>query len=584
MAKVSFIGDANQDLIGERVEVTAWVHQRRRMGKIIFLILRDRTGDIQVVFKNLDETIMKRVNDVTVEDVISVVGQVQKKISQGKELELEVIAEDFKLISDAATPPISPTTIKETTEQIRLKYRYLDLRSEEKSKMLILRNNLQEIVDRYMRLLGFISIHTPLLSKATPEGSRDFLVPSREYPNKYYALPQSPQIYKQLLMASGVEKYYQIAPSFRDEDARADRHQEFYEIDIEASNIKGDDIRKIVTYLMKKIALLIMTPDEVQENVSFQTMKYETAMNEYGTDKPDVRFKMKFISAAHVFNDEIREKFGIDKKNSPLLFLEGDGNQFKKIDEIIEKMTTINNQHDYKRGFTIVWFDKAKVKLYRYRFINGKGIKKSIAILYDDIPLNIVDNVLVFAKWQGKSSEAWKKLSIMSQMRNYWGQKYLLDKTQKKLSFVWVVNFPLFEIEKETQTLTSSHHPFTKPMTKIKKEMISQQDELLKVISTSYDLVCNGYELGSGSERIVNHEEQSIIFKCLGISKKVAKDKFGFLLESMHYGTPPHAGIGLGFERILMVLLNKNNIRDVIPFPKTADGAELMTGSPTKID
>ena len=580
--KVEFIGDADTSLVDERVRIIGWVHQKRNIGKIVFIVIRDRSGKIQVVFKDLTSEIMQLAQNASFEDVMWISGIVKIKNEHDENSEYEIIADNAGVISKASSLPIIPTIISETTESTRLKYRYLDLRSRDKQIMLLMRNKLFKVINNFMQKRGYIFVHTPLLSKSTPEGARDFLIPSRIYANKAYALPQSPQIYKQLLMASGIERYYQIAPSFRDEDARSDRHQEFYTIDVEASNIKGKNIISLITSLFKQIVKLVLPKEEIKKNVVFSKMKYETAMATYGTEKPDLRYDLKIENASTYFDEAMQKKLGIDKAISPLLFLKK-GEQVKEIKTIIMHMQKITNQHAYQRGFSIFWFNKMKSTLFVHKYANGEGRTKSVSMNYEDIPTSIVDNVVIIPKWHAKAINEWKKYSILSKIREYWGKKYLLDDESPKFAFVWITEFPMFEIEKESGAITTCHHPFTQPASPISKDMIGSK-QILNLKSTSYDIVCNGYELGSGSERIRDIQTQKQVFECLGMSEKEVKGKYGYLLNSMKHGIPPHAGMGLGFERILMVLLNKNNIRDVIPFPKTSDGFELMTNSPNKID
>ena len=564
-------GELNQTHLNATIILNGWVSKVRDLGSVIFADIRDRYGKTQLVFNSeIDNKSYMSAKKLSLEDVISIEGKVvlrpdeaQNKNSKTGMIDIEVAT--LVTYNKSETPPFDINDRNSAMEDHRLKFRYLELRTKELQHNLVIRHKTSIITRNFLSSNNFIEIETPILMKSTPEGARDFLVPSRLHKGKFYALPQSPQTYKQLLMVSGFDRYFQIVKCFRDEDFRADRQPEFTQIDIEMSFIDQDDIIRLGTDLVKHIWKDILDVD-LDEN--FPIMSYEKAMNEYGSDKPDLRFDMKLID------------FDRYVKRSSF-------NTFLKIidDGGLTKAIVCPNAQNYSRkvideltDYLKTYFD---VKGLAWFKVNNGQFEGGISKFFDnelqkDIikDLSLEDSQIIFLMGDNKK----RTIQSMGALRLKLGEREnLIDKNSWKP--LWVVDFPLFE--KENDKYFSLHHPFTSPHPN-DIELLNSEPENIR--SLGYDIVMNGYELGGGSIRIHDRKIQENIFNILGISKDEAKEKFGFLLDAFKYGAPPHGGMAFGFDRIVMLLAGSNQIRDVIAFPKTTSATSLMDNSPSNVD
>jgi len=545
------------------------VNKKRDHGGLLFIDLRDEYGITQCVV-NSDNSKFKILESLKLESVIKISGKVIRRSDDtiNKSLptgEIEVLSTNIEILSESEQIPFQVAVDDDSPEDLRLKYRYLDLRREKNHKNIILRSKVINSIRQKMIIRGFLEIQTPILTASSPEGARDFLVPSRLHKGKFYALPQSPQTYKQLLMVSGFDRYFQIVKCFRDEDFRADRQPEFTQIDIEMSFIDQDDIIRLGTDLVKHIWKDILDVD-LDEN--FPIMSYEKAMNQYGSDKPDLRFDMKLID------------FDCYVQRSSF-------NTFLKIidDGGLTKAIVCPNAQNYSRkvideltDYLKTYFD---VKGLAWFKVNNGQFEGGISKFFDNElqkeiikDLSLEDSQIIFLMGDNKK----RTIQSMGALRLKLGEREnLIDKNSWKP--LWVVDFPLFE--KENDKYFSLHHPFTSPHPN-DIELLNSEPENIR--SLGYDIVMNGYELGGGSIRIHDRKIQENIFNILGISKDEAKEKFGFLLDAFKYGAPPHGGMAFGFDRIVMLLAGSNQIRDVIAFPKTHSATSLMDNSPSNVD
>ena len=564
-------GELNQTHLSATVILNGWISKVRDLGSVIFADIRDRYGKTQLVFNSeIDNNSYMSAKKLSLEDVISIEGKVvlrpdeaQNKNSQTGMIDIEV--SKFITYNKSETPPFDINDRNSAMEDHRLKFRYLELRTKELQHNLVIRHKTSIITRNFLSSNNFIEIETPILMKSTPEGARDFLVPSRLHKGKFYALPQSPQTYKQLLMVSGFDRYFQIVKCFRDEDFRADRQPEFTQIDIEMSFIDQEDIIRLGTELVKHIWKDILDVD-LDEN--FPIMSYEKAMNEYGSDKPDLRFDMKLIDFDRYVQ---RSSF----------------NTFLKIidDGGLTKAIVCPNAQNYSRkvideltDYLKTYFD---VKGLAWFKVNNGQFEGGISKFFDNElqkeiikDLSLEDSQIIFLMGDNKK----RTIQSMGALRLKLGEREnLIDKNSWKP--LWVVDFPLFE--KENDKYFSLHHPFTSPHPN-DIELLNSEPENIR--SLGYDIVMNGYELGGGSIRIHDRKIQENIFNILGISKDEAKEKFGFLLDAFKYGAPPHGGMAFGFDRIVMLLAGSNQIRDVIAFPKTTSATSLMDNSPSNVD
>lgn len=563
--KKNYNTDFNIKSVGQVVTLYGWVAKKRDLGGLIFIDLRDRSGIIQIVI-DPESKFYNKALEIKNEYVLKVTGQIIERQSKNKDLktgEIEVNVSDLEILNTSDVLPIELNENNLSLEDTRLKYRYLDLRRPELKKNFLIRHQITKSVRNYLDENGFIDLETPILTKSTPEGARDYLVPSRVNNGNFYALPQSPQLFKQLLMVAGFERYYQIAKCFRDEDLRADRQPEFTQIDMEMSFADEEDIFNICEGMFKKVMKDVKNIDIV---TPFPRLKYDDAMKMYGTDKPDTRFDLLLNDITNIFNNSefMVFKNTIDNKgiiNCLVVKNVADKYSRKNIDEL----TDFVKKYDAKG---LAWFK------YIDNEFNG-GVSKNLSEnelnnLLKELNLENNDLVLIVAD---KKKIVYQALGAL---RNKLGRDLnLIDKS--KFNFLWITDFPMFEYSETENRYMAAHHPFTMP-----KDVDTLNDPE-NCYAKAYDSVLNGYELASGSVRIHDREIQAKVFDALKISDEEAKEKFGFLLEAFKYGAPPHIGIGFGLERLTMILCNTDNIRDVVTFPKTASATCLMTEAPSNV-
>ncbi|PNR87651.1 aspartyl-tRNA synthase [Petrotoga sp. 9T1HF07.CasAA.8.2] len=564
-------GELNENDIDKIVILNGWVDRIRDLGGIIFVLIRDRYGKTQAVFDSSDNNALyQKALKLKNEYVVSIQGKVRLRPEKDRNSNMftggvEILATNLEILSESETPPIYVNIEEDISENLRLKYRYLDLRKERMQRNLILRHKVMKITRDTLSAEGFLEIETPYLTKSTPEGARDFLVPSRLKPGNFYALPQSPQLFKQLLMVSGFDKYFQIARCFRDEDFRADRQPEFTQIDIEQSFVEKEDIFALTEKLIKEIFEKSLNYNGLE--IPFQKYTYDEVIKKYGSDKPDLRYGMEFIDLTTYFKNTETNfiKNGIDKG----LILKGfivpeRSNNFsrKKFDDLTEFAK--------EQGSTgLIWIANDK----EIRSNIKKAAAKEINILVERGIMKEGDVLLAILE------EADKIDKILGQLRI----KMIKEEFEKESGFsiIWVTDFPMFSWNEEEQRIVAEHHPFTMP----NLDDLAKYDNTdpLKIKSQSYDLVINGYEIASGSIRIHKQDIQQKVFDILGLSKEEAQEKFGFLLEAFKYGAPPHGGIAIGMDRLVSILVGEDSIKEVIAFPKTASGTDPMTNAPSEV-
>jgi aspartyl-tRNA synthetase len=571
LKRTHMCGELTVEDVDKSVVVMGWVQRRRDHGGLVFIDLRDRTGIVQVVFNNeVSSEAFEKVQGVRSEYVLAIEGKVVKrapenvnpKIATG---EIEIYANTLKILSKSETPPFPIEDRSNVSEAIRLKYRYLDLRRPSMQKNLMTRFKITKVVRDFLNKNGFIEIETPLLIKSTPEGARDYLVPSRIYPGKFYALPQSPQMFKQLLMISGFDKYYQIAKCLRDEDLRADRQPEFTQIDIEMSFVEVDDVLEINE---KMIAQIFKETLGIDVTIPFKRLSYQEAMERFGTDKPDLRFGMELKDLSDIVS---RSEFNVFKtalKNSGSVrginVKSAASMPRRQLDELVELAKTYG-----AKGLLWMQVFENEVKSPATKFLSEEEIEKILERLEaetGDLLLIVADkDEIVFDTLGHLRLELGKRLNLID---------------ENKYEFVWIVDFPLLEYDSEEKRYVAKHHPFTAP----KDEDIDLlEKEPLKVRAKAYDIVLNGVEIGGGSIRIHDTELQKRMFKVLGFSEEKAWERFGFLMEAFKYGAPPHGGIAYGLDRLAMIITGSDTIRDVIAFPKTQNAVCLMTDAPSEV-
>ena len=566
MNRTHTCGELRKSDAGKTVKLAGWVSKRRNLGSIVFIDLRDRYGITQITF---DEAHSDLVKDVRNEYVIEVEGTVGIKEVANPKLEtgeIELLASNCKVLSSAKTTPMIIADETDALEETRLKYRYLDIRRNPIKEKLILRDKICMITRNVLHADNFVEVETPILSKSTPEGARDYLVPSRLYKGSFYALPQSPQQYKQLLMIGGMDRYFQIARCFRDEDLRADRQPEFTQIDIEMSFASEEDIFAEVEKVMKAIFKEVVGITDL----SFPRIKYVDAMDKYGSDKPDIRFGNEMVNVTDLFKDS---EFAVFKNCvaengaiKALVFKDAASKlSRKKFDEL----------NEYVKVF------KAKALAYlKYEndafsgSVNNALPDNEKQLLKDTLKLENGDVVLMVADKKAIAEVA------LGNVRKKLGQELgLID--ENKFNFCWITQFPMYEYSEEEDRYVSAHHPFTAPLDSDVDKMINDK---ANCYSRAYDLVLNGYELLSGSVRIHDSDMQKKVFDALGLTEEQIKNKFGFFIEAFNYGTPPHCGVGIGLERLTMILSHTDNIKDVVAFPKTASAYCLMSDAPNVVD
>ena len=557
--------------VGQSVTISGWIDKVRDMGPFVFIDLRDRYGITQVlVNENSPKEVLELAKKLKNEFVIQVEGKVNERTSKNKNIltgDIEVLAENINVLSKSKALPfeISENNIN---ENLRLTYRYLDLRRKKMLDNIVKRNAMLFSIREFMNNEGFLDIDTPILGKATPEGARDFIVPSRMQKGEFYALPQSPQLFKQTLMVAGMDKYYQLAKCFRDEDLRGDRQLEFTQLDMEMSFIHQEDIMDLVERLAKKVFKDVTGEEKLEK---FDRLTYDYAMNNYGSDKPDLRFDMKIKDLSELVANKGFSVFD-DAINN--------GGSVRAIvsDDVDFSRKKIKDLEDFVKTYY-------KAKGLAYIKVGEAGnINSPIAKFFDEDTLNNIKNTLELTNNKIAFILADKNkivLDGLGALRLKLGNDLgLINKDEFK--FAWVVDFPMFEYSEEEGRYLAQHHPFTS----IKKEDVKYLDsgELEKIKSESYDLVLNGYEIGGGSIRIHDSELQAKVFDTLGLSKEEQIDKFGFFLETLSYGVPPHGGLAFGLDRWLMAMQKETSIKEVIPFPKTNKGQDLLTGAPASVD
>ena len=559
--------------IGEKVTVMGWVQKSRNKGGIIFVDLRDRSGILQVIFEESQcgAECFEKAGKLRSEFVAAIEGTVCKRAGAVNENlatgDIEVVASSLRILSEAETPPFPIEENSKTKEEIRLKYRYLDLRRPDLQRNLIMKSKVATIARQFMADEGFLEIETPMLTKSTPEGARDYLVPSRVHPGTFYALPQSPQLFKQLLMCSGYDRYFQIARCFRDEDLRADRQPEFTQMDMELSFVDVDDVIDVNERLLAKLFKEIL---DLDIQLPIQRMTWQEAMDRFGSDKPDLRFGLELKDVSDVVKDCEFGVFTGALANCGTvrgINAEGQGSMpRKKIDALIEYAKTygakglayivINEDGSYKSSFA--------------KFMTEEQMNALVAAM-DGKP----GDLLLFAA--DKTKIVW---TVLGALRCHLAELMgLVDKNVYR--FVWITEFPLLEWSDEENRFTAMHHPFTMPM---EEDLQYIDSDPGRVRAKAYDIVLNGNEIGGGSVRIHQDDIQEKMFECLGFTKAEAHERFGFLLDAFKYGVPPHAGLAYGLDRLVMLMAKQDSIRDVIAFPKVKDASCLMTNAPDYVD
>ena len=568
------LNELRMENIGEEVILSGWVSKVRDLGHFTFIDLRDRYGITQILVNEevSGKELLEEARKLKNEWVIKVTGKVAERSSKNKNIptgDIEVEAKNIEILSRSKQLPFEIDETGNLNENMRLTYRYLDIRRPRMLNNIIKRNDMLFSIRKFMNENGFLDIDTPILAKATPEGARDFVVPSRINKGDFYALPQSPQLFKQILMVSGVDKYYQLAKCFRDEDLRADRQPEFTQLDFEMSFVRQEDILNVTEALAKQV-FKDVTGIEITEN--FERMSYDDAMNFYGSDKPDLRFDMKLID---LYKETENCGFGVFENAVK------DGGSVKAIvAPNAEKFSRkyIKDLEDFVKTYF-------KAKGLAYIKINEDGeINSPIAKFFTEEKLSEITQKLGIKNNEIALILADKYKIVhdgLGALRLKLGEELeLIDKDSFK--FLWVIDFPMFEWSEEENRYKAQHHPFTSIKQEDRKYLDS--NELDKIKTDSYDMVLNGYEIGGGSIRIHEEELQEKIFEKLGLSKEEQQDKFGFFLEVLKYGVPPHGGLAFGIDRWLMAMLKENSIKEVIPFPKTNKGQDLMTGAPAEIE
>ena len=570
------LGELRSKNIGEVVTLSGWVDTKRNVStSLTFIDLRDREGKTQIVFNNelLSEKVLEEVQKLKSESVIKVIGEVKERSNKNPNIptgEIEVFAKEIEILNACDTLPFQISGIDDNlSENMRLTYRYLDIRRNKMLNNLKMRHRMIMSIRNYMDKAGFLDVDTPVLTKSTPEGARDFLVPSRTNPGTFYALPQSPQLFKQLLMIGGVEKYFQIAKCFRDEDLRADRQPEFTQLDIEMSFVEKEDVMNEIEGLAKYVFKNV-TGEEA--NYTFQRMPYAEAMDRFGSDKPDLRFGVELKGLSNIVKNSSFNAFSSTVQNGGLVKAVVAPNANEKFSRKI-----ISEYEEYVKTYF-------GAKGLAYIKLTADGITSPIAkFLSEDEMKAIIE------KTEAKTGDVIfivadkKKVvhSALGALRLRIGKDLeLINKDDFK--FLWVVDFPMFDYDEEEQRYKAEHHPFTSIKAEDLDKFLAGQTEDIR--TNTYDLVLNGSEIGGGSIRIFNPQIQSMVFDRLGLSQEEAKAKFGFFLDAFKYGAPPHGGLAFGIDRWLMVMLKEESIRDVIPFPKTNKGQCLMTEAPNTVD
>ena len=558
---------------GETVTIMGWVQKNRNKGGLVFIDVRDRSGIIQVVCEEgkTDAALIEKAAKLRSEYVVAIVGKVEKRSGAvNKNLatgEIEIIPEELRVLSESETPPFQIEENSKTKEEIRLKYRYLDLRRPDMQRNLMMRSKVATLTRQFLAEEGFMEIETPILIKSTPEGARDYLVPSRVHQGHFYALPQSPQLFKQLLMCSGCDRYFQIAKCFRDEDLRADRQPEFTQIDMELSFVDVDDVIEVNERLLAKLFKEVFG---VEVSLPIQRMTWQEAMDRFGSDKPDIRFGMELQNVTEVVKDFdfIVFKSAIENGGTVRgINAKGQGSMARKK---IDKLVDFAKDYGAKGLAYIAIHEDGTVKSSFAKFMTEEQQASLIQAMGGEN-----GDLLLFAA--DKNKVVWDVLGALR--LELARQMELLDKNEYK--FLWVTEFPLLEWNDEQNRFTAMHHPFTMPM---EEDLQYIDSDPGRVRAKAYDIVLNGNEIGGGSVRIFNQDIQSKMFEVLGFTPEQAQEQFGFLLEAFKYGVPPHAGLAYGLDRLVMLMAKQDSIRDVIAFPKVKDASDLMTEAPSPVD
>lgn len=557
---------------GEKVTVMGWVQKNRNKGGIVFVDLRDRSGILQIVFEGEDKAeLIEKAAKLRSEFVIAVVGNVEARSGAVNENlatgEIEIRAEELRILSESETPPFPIEENSKTKEELRLKYRYLDLRRPDLQRNLMMRSKVATLTRQFLSEEGFLEIETPVLGKSTPEGARDYLVPSRIHPGSFYGLPQSPQLFKQLLMCSGYDRYFQIAKCFRDEDLRADRQPEFTQIDMELSFVDVDDVIDVNERLLAKLFKEVL---DMEVTLPIPRMTWQEAMDRYGSDKPDTRFGMELTDVTDTVKDcEFVVFKGAIENGGTVRGINAKGQggmPRKKIDKLVDFAKDFG-----AKGLAYIALQTdGTVKSSFAKFMTEEQMQNLIQAMAGE-----PGDLLLFAA--DKNKVVWDvlgnlRLEIAKQME-------ILNKDEYK--FVWVTEFPLLEWSDEQNRFMAMHHPFTMPM---EEDLKYIDDDPGRVRAKAYDIVLNGNEIGGGSVRIFQNDIQEKMFEVLGFTKEQAYEQFGFLLDAFKYGVPPHAGLAYGLDRMVMLMAKEDSIRDVMAFPKVKDASCLMTEAPSEVD
>jgi len=560
-----YCGELRAKHAGQEVTLLGWVHRQRDIGNLVFIDIRDREGLVQCVVSSERKSLLEEAKKVKMEYVVGIRGQVRMREESARNPqlptgEIEIETKELKILNQSQIPPFVITDPPQASEELRFKYRYLDMRRPSMQRNIKLRHQAALCIRNFMSKGGFFEVETPFLTKSTPEGARDYLVPSRMYKGRFYALPQSPQLFKQILMISGFDRYFQIVRCFRDEDLRADRQPEFTQIDIEMSFIEREDI----FYLCEAMMASVFKLTGVKIDTPFPRLTYEESMDRYGTDKPDLRSEMEIIDltdmATSLDSEVIRNTISSGGVLKGLLMEKGGAFSRSRLSKMDQKAKELG-------GKGIIWLKKQNGFKSSLRMD-----EKSLRLVWKKIEAGEEALVLIVA---GEKPIA---LRVLGELRNELLREQ--EENREIFKFAWITDFPLFEWGEEEGRLLSMHHPFTSPH---EEDVAFLEKKPLRVRAKSYDLVLNGVEIGGGSIRINDLELQKRIFKVLGLSQREAQEKFGFFLDALLYGAPPHGGIALGFDRIVMLLAGEESIRDVIPFPKTTSALCLMTGSPADV-
>ena len=572
LKRTKYCGDVTAEDIGKELVVCGWAARQRNLGNLIFIDLRDRTGILQLSFNDsTDRTVFEKATGVRGEFVLMAKGTLRKRESVNPELktgEVELFVDDLRILSKAQTPPFEILDDIHVKDELRLKHRYLDLRRKPMQDTLLMRHKIVKVARDYYDQNGFLELETPILIKSTPEGARDYLVPSRVHPGSFYALPQSPQLYKQLLMCSGFDRYMQVARCFRDEDLRADRQPEFTQIDLEMSFVEAEDVMAmnegfIRTVFKEVLGVDVQTP--------FARMPYEEAMEQYGSDKPDTRFEMKLTDLTPALLESTFKVFaGAIADGGAVRAINAKGLAAKLTRKEIDKLVDFVKTYGAK-GLAYTRITEEATSSSFEKFLTPaevEAIHTKAGLEAGDVLLVVADadQSVVFAALGALRCEIAKKYGLIPE-----GQ----------FNFLWVYDFPLFEKDKETGRLVAMHHPFTSVKDSDLPLLESAPE---KAHAKAYDMVLNGCELGGGSVRISNPELQSQMFKLLGFTPERAQEQFGFLLDAFTYGVPPHAGMAYGLDRLVMLMAGKDSIRDVIAFPKVQNASDLMSRCPSPVD